>query len=114
MGGDQLVPALVGREVDRAQGDSIRDARAELYRELIAEVASLDGPHELIADLKHRGLRAVLASSSPKDELASTTWSSSTRGSLPTRGRRRTTSRRRRRRRISSLQLSAMRVPGVR
>jgi HAD superfamily hydrolase (TIGR01509 family) len=69
MGGDQLVPALVGPDVDREQGEAIRDARSELYGELIGEVAPLDGAHELIMDLKERGLRAVLASSSPEDEL---------------------------------------------
>jgi HAD superfamily hydrolase (TIGR01509 family) len=69
MGGDQLVPALVGPEVDREQGDAVREARDGLYRELIDEVAPLDGAHELIADLKQRGLRVVLASSSPQDEL---------------------------------------------
>jgi HAD superfamily hydrolase (TIGR01509 family) len=69
MGGDQLVPALVGREVDRERGDAVRDARSELYRELIGEVAPLDGANELISDLKERGLRAVLASSSPEEEL---------------------------------------------
>jgi HAD superfamily hydrolase (TIGR01509 family) len=69
MGGDQLVPALVGPDLDREQGEAIRDARSELYGELIGEVAPLDGAHELIMDLKERGLRAVLASSSPEDEL---------------------------------------------
>jgi hypothetical protein len=45
MGGDQLVPALVGSEVDRKQGDAVCEARAELYRDLIHEVAPLDGAH---------------------------------------------------------------------
>jgi HAD superfamily hydrolase (TIGR01509 family) len=69
MGGDQLVPALVGPEVDREVGDAVRNARTELYRELIDEVAPLEGAHELIVDLKERGLRVVLASSSPENEL---------------------------------------------
>ena len=69
MGGDQLVPALVGEEKDREQGDEIRDTRDSMYKELIDEVAPLEGAHDLIADLKERGLRVVLASSSPEDEL---------------------------------------------
>jgi beta-phosphoglucomutase-like phosphatase (HAD superfamily) len=69
MGGDQLVPALVGREGAREKGRAVRDTRAELHSELIGEVAPLEGAHELISDLKERGLRAVLASSSPEDEL---------------------------------------------
>jgi HAD superfamily hydrolase (TIGR01549 family) len=69
MGGDQLVPALVGEETDHEQGDEIRETRDEIYRELIDEVAPLHGSHELIVELKERGLRVVLASSSPQNEL---------------------------------------------
>jgi HAD superfamily hydrolase (TIGR01509 family) len=70
MGGDQLVPALVGSKLDKAKGDDIRAARDEIYTGgLIDEVAALEGAHELIAELKDRGLQVVLASSSPWDEL---------------------------------------------
>jgi HAD superfamily hydrolase (TIGR01509 family) len=70
MGGDQLVPALVGPELDKEQGDDIRAARDEIYTGgLMEEVAPLEGAHQLIAELKDRGLRVVLASSSPGDEL---------------------------------------------
>ena len=70
MGGDQLVPALVGPKLDKEKGDDIRAARDEIYTGgLIDEVAALEGAHELIAELKDRGLQVVLASSSPRDEL---------------------------------------------
>ncbi len=70
MGGDQLVPALVGPKLDEEQGDDIRAARDEIYKGgLMDEIAPLEGARELIAELKDRGLRVVLASSSPKDEL---------------------------------------------
>jgi HAD superfamily hydrolase (TIGR01509 family) len=69
MGGDQLVPALLGEKVDDEQGDEIRETRDPIYKELLPEVEPLDGAHELIADLKERGLTIVLASSSPEDEL---------------------------------------------
>ena len=69
MGGDQLVPALAGKEVDETRGDEIRELRGEAYAELIDEVEPLEGSRELIADLKERGLTVVLASSSPQDEL---------------------------------------------
>jgi HAD superfamily hydrolase (TIGR01549 family) len=69
MGGDQLVPALVGEDVDEERGDEIREAREPFYKELLDEVEPLHGAHELIVDLKKRGLRVVLASSSPEDEL---------------------------------------------
>ena len=69
MGGDQLVPALVGEQADAERGDEIREARDSLYQELIGEVEPLHGSRELISDLKVRGANVVLASSSPKDEL---------------------------------------------
>jgi HAD superfamily hydrolase (TIGR01509 family) len=69
MGGDQLVPALVGEEADEENGDDIRDARDSLYQELIGEVEPLHGSRELISDLKERGVTVVLASSSPQHEL---------------------------------------------
>jgi HAD superfamily hydrolase (TIGR01509 family) len=69
MGGDQLVPALAGEKVDKEQGDEIRETRDPIYKELLSEVEPLHGGHELIVDLKERGMRVVLASSSPMDEL---------------------------------------------
>jgi HAD superfamily hydrolase (TIGR01509 family) len=69
MGGDQLVPALVGEKVDDEKGDEIRDTRDGLYEELIDEVAPLAEARELIVDLKERGFTIVLASSSPEDEI---------------------------------------------
>jgi HAD superfamily hydrolase (TIGR01509 family) len=69
MGGDQLVPALLGKDVDEKQGDEIRDTRGPIYKELMPEVQPLEGAHELIADLKERELTIVLASSSPADDL---------------------------------------------
>jgi HAD superfamily hydrolase (TIGR01509 family) len=69
MGGDQLIPALVGSELDAEKGETIRAARDVLYQELIDEVAPLPGAHELIVELKERGQRVVLASSSPEKEI---------------------------------------------
>jgi HAD superfamily hydrolase (TIGR01509 family) len=69
MGGDQLVPALVGGDADAEKGDDIRGTRDSLYQELIGEVAPLHGSRELISELKERGLTVVLASSSPEEEL---------------------------------------------
>ena len=69
MGGDQLIPALAGEEVERERGDEIRAERDARYAELIDEVEPVHGARELIAELKERGRRVVLASSSPEDEL---------------------------------------------
>ena len=69
MGGDQLVPALAGKDADETRGDEIRELRGQAYAELIDEIEPLEGARELIVDLKDRGLTVVLASSSPQDEL---------------------------------------------
>ena len=69
MGGDQLVAALAGDEVEARSGDSIRDAEKELYGELIDEVEPFDGARELIEDLRRGGHAVVLASSAKRDEV---------------------------------------------
>jgi HAD superfamily hydrolase (TIGR01509 family) len=69
MGGDQLVGALAGDEVERSRGDDIRAAEKVLYRELIGEVEPLEGARELVEDLKRRGHKVVLASSAKPDEV---------------------------------------------
>jgi HAD superfamily hydrolase (TIGR01509 family) len=69
MGGDQLVAAVAGREVERSSGDAIREAEKRLYGELIDEVSPFDGARELLAALKDRGHTVVLASSAKEDEV---------------------------------------------
>jgi HAD superfamily hydrolase (TIGR01549 family) len=69
MGGDQLVAALCGDEVEREQGDAIRDAEKARYQELIGEVEPLEGARDLIRELKERGSPVVLASSAKEDEV---------------------------------------------
>jgi HAD superfamily hydrolase (TIGR01549 family) len=69
MGGDQLVAALAGDEVESENGDDIRDAETELYGELIDEVRPLDGATDLIRDLKEGGHAVVLASSAKEQEV---------------------------------------------
>ena len=63
MGGDLFVPAVGGREVEEAHGDALREAWAEEFDELIGEVQPFEGAHELLAAVKERGFRVVLASS---------------------------------------------------
>jgi HAD superfamily hydrolase (TIGR01509 family) len=69
MGGDQLVGALCGDEVEREHGDALREAEADLYSELIDEVRPLSGARELVETLKERGHEVVLASSAKEEEL---------------------------------------------
>ena len=69
MGGDQLVAAVAGEEVERERGEDIRAAETERYAELIEEVRPLEGARELIEDLKHDGRQVVLASSAKPQEV---------------------------------------------
>jgi HAD superfamily hydrolase (TIGR01549 family) len=69
MGGDQLVPALVGERLGEELGDRIRDAEKELYAELIDEVEPFEGARGLIEDLKRAGNPVVLASSAKQEEV---------------------------------------------
>jgi HAD superfamily hydrolase (TIGR01509 family) len=69
MGGDQLVAALAGNEVEREQGDDVRAAEKVLYIELLAETEPLEGARDLVAELKERGHAVVLATSAKENEL---------------------------------------------
>jgi beta-phosphoglucomutase-like phosphatase (HAD superfamily) len=69
MGGDQLVGALAGEEVEKEHGDDIRTAEKALYFALIEEVEPMHGARELLVDLKDRGHTIVLASSAKAEEV---------------------------------------------
>src|SRR5687767_7119054 len=69
MGGDQLVKALGGKQLESESGDEIRATEAVLYRELMSEVEPLEGARELIEDLKERDHAVVLASSAKAHEV---------------------------------------------
>jgi HAD superfamily hydrolase (TIGR01509 family) len=69
MGGDQLVAAVAGDDVEERLGDDIREAEGKLYRELIDEVQPMEGARQLIEDLKERDDTVVLASSAKKWEV---------------------------------------------
>jgi phosphoglycolate phosphatase-like HAD superfamily hydrolase len=69
MGGDQLVGALAGDDVEKAKGDAIRESETRLFGQLIGEVEPFEGARELIEALKERGHDVVLASSAKADEI---------------------------------------------
>jgi HAD superfamily hydrolase (TIGR01549 family) len=69
MGGDQLVGAVAGDEVEKRQGDAVRAAQDEEYSQLIGETAPFEGAAELLRTLKGRGHRLVLASSAKPHEV---------------------------------------------
>jgi HAD superfamily hydrolase (TIGR01509 family) len=65
MGGDQLVPELLGHDSPVATA-----ARPGHYQDLIGEAKPFDGAAELLRELHANGVVVVLATSAPDDELA--------------------------------------------
>jgi HAD superfamily hydrolase (TIGR01549 family) len=69
MGGDKLVGAVAGDDVEDRLGDALRDAWVEEFAPLLAEIQPLPGVAELLAEIRRRGFRIVLASSGRKDHV---------------------------------------------
>src|SRR3954449_2214536 len=69
MGGDQLVAAVAGDDVEERHGDDIRDSESDEYKKLIDEVRTMEGSRELIEDLRKRDNVVVLASSAKDWEV---------------------------------------------
>lgn len=69
MGGDQLVTAAAGEEVERRHGDALREAETAIFREVMDEVPPLPGARRLLETLAEHA-RAVVLSSSAKPEEA--------------------------------------------
>ena len=69
MGGDQMVAALAGDDVEDEKGDDIRAAEKALYMTMIHEVRPLPGARKLLEVLKEQGHTVVLASSAKQEEI---------------------------------------------
>jgi HAD superfamily hydrolase (TIGR01509 family) len=69
MGGDQLVPALIGERGEREHGDALREAEGDLFAEQIDRVAPLEGAADLVRALTERGHEVVLSSSAQESEV---------------------------------------------
>ncbi len=69
MGGDHLVPKLVGEQLAKERGDAIRAAEKEEYGALIAEVEPLPAARDLLLELRYRGHPTVLVSSAKAEEV---------------------------------------------
>jgi len=64
MGGDRLVPAVAGDEVERRCGDQVRERWHKEYDRLIDQTRLFEGARELLEALRDRGVTVALASSS--------------------------------------------------
>ena len=69
MGGDHMVAALCGDDVEESDGDDIRATEKKAYGEMIDDVEPMRGARALIVDLKDRGHAVVLASSAKEEEV---------------------------------------------
>lgn len=81
MGGDKLMPAVSGLEINSPQGKLISTHRGEIFTaEFLPTLTPFRSAHALVAAVKDRGLTAVAASSAQQDELrallevAGVTW----------------------------------------
>src|SRR5258705_7990827 len=69
MGGDQLVAALAGEEVEKGKGHDIRAAETALDLAAIYQVRPLPDARRFLETLKERGHKIVLASSAKQEEI---------------------------------------------
>jgi HAD superfamily hydrolase (TIGR01549 family) len=69
MGGDKLVPALVGDDADQRHGDDLRAAWRRHVDPMLDEVAAVTGARDLLVALKEHGATVVLASSGPGEHV---------------------------------------------
>jgi HAD superfamily hydrolase (TIGR01509 family) len=73
-GGDNLVPSVLGPEADEKDGEALRAACKEEYLELArgGRLRIFDGARELLDELRRRGLKTAIATSSGTDQLEAT------------------------------------------
>lgn len=69
MGGDQLVPEVAGARFEDQHGDDVRAAWSEEFAPMLVEVRPLGGVRELLAELRERGFKVVLASSGKPEHV---------------------------------------------
>ncbi|GAA4302129.1 HAD family hydrolase [Klenkia terrae] len=69
MGGDQLVAAVGGDELEERLGDAARDRWEAEVLPLLRELCPLPGARDLLVAVRERGHRLVLASSGKADQV---------------------------------------------
>ena len=70
MGGDKLVRALTGLDVEKGRGKEIATRRKQIFlRQYLPSLGATPGAHELLRSLRDRGLQLVIATSAREDEL---------------------------------------------
>lgn len=69
MGGDQIVTALAGEDVETRLGDALREAEHQQFLRMRDECEPLPGATELLEQLVRRSVTVVLASSAAEDDV---------------------------------------------
>src|SRR5688572_9722188 len=69
MGGDHLVEAVAGADVERSLGEAIRETRRVTFRSVVDEVRPISGAARFLRALNDAGMRVSLATSAEPDEI---------------------------------------------
>jgi HAD superfamily hydrolase (TIGR01509 family) len=70
MGGDNLIPAILGIEKESELGTRISERRSEIYRnESLPHIRPFPGVRPLLERMREAGLLLAIATSSPDEEL---------------------------------------------
>jgi len=66
----QIIPMLVGRELEPGELEEMSDWKEQRYRDIVSEKLTLSpGAERLLAELKEKGFRLAIGSSTPKANL---------------------------------------------
>jgi HAD superfamily hydrolase (TIGR01549 family) len=70
-GGDKVVPDVLGKSADEKDGDALRKAQPKEFAEIVGRegLKPFGGAFELLAALRGRGVKVVLATSSSQEQL---------------------------------------------
>ena len=73
-GGDKLVPSILGDDINRKDGDSLREAHTSEFTKIAESnpLRAFAGVESLLTALRVRGLELAIATSSKKKELQTT------------------------------------------
>jgi HAD superfamily hydrolase (TIGR01549 family) len=69
MGGDKLLPGLVGLDPESAEATRIGETRAELFKRELPALRPTRGARDLLVLLKSEGLELVIATSAKEQEV---------------------------------------------
>jgi HAD superfamily hydrolase (TIGR01549 family) len=69
MGGDRLVGAVAGDEVEARHGDDVRAAWKRAFGPMLDEVVAFEGAQEVLKECRRLGLQVVLASSGAREHV---------------------------------------------